>query len=106
MFTNLSLSQSSLDNLINERSPVLVLLPQHLCPQLHVTSLHQVACLRLEQAVLITHSDQLSVAVATLVSLGGEVGVALLAVLADNLHRGRTVMRLRGKFSSVLTLLS
>ena len=76
MITNLGLCQSSLDNLINERSPVLVLFPKHLSPQLHVASLHQVARLRLEKAVLVAHSNQLSVTVAALVGLGGQVGLA------------------------------
>ena len=49
----LGLSQSCLNNLVNERSSELVLIAQHLGPQLHVTSLDQVASLRLEQTVLI-----------------------------------------------------
>ena len=55
--------------LIDEGPPVLVLLAQHLGPQLHVPPLDQVPGLRLEQRVLVTHGDQLPVAVPPLVGL-------------------------------------
>ena len=81
----LSLGQRRLDHLIDQRPPILVLVVQHLGPELHVASLDQVAGLRLEEGVLVADGDQLAVALPALVGHAGQVGVALLAVAADDL---------------------
>jgi len=81
----LGLGQGSLHHLVNQGPPVLVLVIEHLCPQLHVTPLYQVAGLGLEQAILIADGDQLPITVAPLVGLAGQVRVTLLAVAAHHL---------------------
>ena len=81
----LGLGQGGLDHLVDQGSPVLVLVIEDLGPELHVPPLDQVAGLGLEQTVLIADSDQLSITVAPLVSFAGQMGVSLLTVLAHHL---------------------
>ncbi len=82
------LSQGGGDHLVDELALEVVGVVQHPSPQILVLSLHQVARLVLEEAVLVGHGDQLGVAGAAgpLVGDEGQVGVAALAVGAD--HRG------------------
>lgn len=42
-------------HLVNQLSPELIVFIQHLGPKIHVSTLHQVAGLTLEQGVLIAH---------------------------------------------------
>mmetsp|Transcript_27243 Transcript_27243/g.69170 ORF Transcript_27243/g.69170 Transcript_27243/m.69170 type:complete len:886 (-) Transcript_27243:1919-4576(-) len=78
----LALGERRGHDLVHEGPLVLVLVRQHLAPELQVLPLHQELGLRLKQSVLVGDVDRLVVARAPRrrVDDKGEVGVALLAV--------------------------
>jgi hypothetical protein len=71
-------------NLINQRSPVNIVLIEHEVPDLRVCTVEEVASLRLEHAVLVCNVDKLEIILTLLVGDVGKVRVPLLAVLSDN----------------------
>mmetsp|Transcript_37454 Transcript_37454/g.84891 ORF Transcript_37454/g.84891 Transcript_37454/m.84891 type:complete len:394 (+) Transcript_37454:1675-2856(+) len=85
----LGLGQRVLHDGVDALAAVLVALNEHGGPEVLVLPLDKVASLLLEEAVAVSHVDQLLVALSALVRDEGEVGVALLAVGADD---GRVVV--------------
>ena len=71
-------------DLVDERSSEFVVFLQNNGPEVRVPPAHQVACLALEERVLIAHFDDLLIALAPLVGHARQVRVTLLAVLAHH----------------------
>lgn len=70
-------------DLVDQGSTVQVISNQDLLPQLHAATFDKISSLLLEHRVLVRNADEFVVAEALCVSDVGQVGVALLAILAD-----------------------
>ena len=73
-----------MNDLVDNRSPMGVVIDEDFRPELGVFSSHQISRLVFEERIFIAHINKLIVAHSALVSDAREVGVALFAVLSDD----------------------
>jgi hypothetical protein len=71
-------------DLINQRSPVNIVLIEYEVPDFGVRTVQKVASLRLEHGILVRNVDKLEIILTLLVCDVGKVRVPLLAVLSNN----------------------